>query len=113
MSTPPEDRVWQRDKEGRPLTLDEWAALRTDPGYTLVAGTKVNDTLVRTIWEGLDDGVAVAPMYSIGVRRNERWQEQQRLFWPISEDQAKAAHELFVAELHEQANTSRSPRTGC
>lgn len=95
-------RIHHRDKEGQLLELLAWAELYDDLDYRLVAETQLDDVLVRTMWEGLDDGVQVASMWHTGIRRNERWETVWKGFWPCTQIEAEAAHELVVARLREQ-----------
>jgi hypothetical protein len=99
MHEPSTDGIRHRDKEGRPLELLEWARLYEDFEYRNVADTQLGDVLVRTMWEGLDDGVRVACMFHTGVRRNGAWQMVWEGFWPCTAIEAEAAHELVVADI--------------
>ncbi|WP_369042276.1 hypothetical protein [Streptomyces sp. Midd1] len=103
MSTPePEqDAVNQRDREGNPLTLAQWSEHFADPDYRLVGETQHGDILVRTLWEGLDDGVQVACQYHTGINLAGAWTTVWNGYWPCTEAQAKASHEAAVAVVRE------------
>ncbi|MEW1922215.1 hypothetical protein [Streptomyces sp. NPDC088360] len=99
MNEPDAGRVTHRDKDGRPLELLEWARLHEDLAYRLVAETQVGDALVRTQWEGIDDGVQVACMWHTGVRRDGRWTTIWEGYWPCTLDEAVAEHEQVAADV--------------
>jgi len=42
------------DRDGQPLTLDEWAAVMEDRDYRRVALTEVGGASVSTVWLGSD-----------------------------------------------------------
>ncbi|MEV6309949.1 hypothetical protein AB0M10_15290 [Streptomyces sp. NPDC051840] len=100
-----DDQVHHRDKGGRPLALLEWADLFQNLDYRRVAETQVGGTLVRTVWEGIDDGVQVGCMWATGVGNAEALTTTWEGYWPCTQEEAKAAHEKVVATLRERQAT--------
>jgi hypothetical protein len=96
-----QDVVHHRDREGKKLTLMEWSRLFEDREYRVVAETKHGDALVRTLWEGLDDGVEVACQYHTGIHWGGEWTTVWEGYWPCTDAQAKAKHQQVVALLRE------------
>ncbi|MEU9050112.1 hypothetical protein AB0D37_06865 [Streptomyces sp. NPDC048384] len=106
-SAPATDPVTYRDKEGQLLTLGEWTRLYGNRDYRQHKDTQLPGTLVRTMWEGIDDGVNVACMWHTGVideagRANTVWEG----YWPCTQDEAEAAHEIAVAKVCEQRQSA-------
>ena len=58
-----------RDRQGREIALLEWAHLRKNMSYRVVAEDQVGDVMVRTVWEGIETtpGVAFATGTSTGA----------------------------------------------
>lgn len=88
------------DKDGKPLSLEEWVELLNDPNYRLVAETTYQETTVRTIWEGIDDGVRVAAMYATGIGNDAGglktvWEG----YYPCTLADAQAMHGKIVTGL--------------
>lgn len=48
------------DREGRPITLEDWAQLRGED-YRRVGGTHIGQLWVSTVWLGLDHGFPLGP----------------------------------------------------
>lgn len=42
------------DKEGQPISIEEWGRLHSDPEYVRVGSTDVGPYWVSTVWLGLD-----------------------------------------------------------
>ncbi|MGW1261236.1 hypothetical protein ACWD7Y_04645 [Streptomyces drozdowiczii] len=100
MSEPAAGRISHRDKDGNPLELLEWARLHEDMSYRLVAEDEVAGQRVRTVWEGIDDGVQVACMWANGVSSDgETYRTVWEGFWPCTQDEALAAHQETLATL--------------
>ncbi|WP_338601656.1 hypothetical protein [Saccharopolyspora sp. SCSIO 74807] len=53
-----------RDRSGR----EKWADLWEDMSYRVVAEDRVDDVVLRTVWEGIDD--VPSAMFFIGVCRD-------------------------------------------
>lgn len=51
-----------RDREGKPLTIYEWALKLQDSAYRTVAQDFTEEFYVSTIWIGFDSDVADSPM---------------------------------------------------
>ena len=49
-------RPYAYDRDGNPLTLEEWSALHGDHDYRRVDQTEVNGYNVSTVWLGLPQG---------------------------------------------------------
>lgn len=86
------------DKQGRPLTVDEWNKLLADDSYRLVAETRVRDGRITTIWMGMSfpfDGDTVRVFESafrpdLGIpRKLDRY---------ATEAEARAGHTRHVDE---------------
>ena len=62
------------DREGKPITLLQWAILWDDPAYRFVRTTQVGPVTIRTVWEGLGDYPGA--LFCTGMTRqpNESWQ---------------------------------------
>lgn len=103
MNTPEldQDAVHYRDRKGNPLTLMQWTQLYQDRDYRLVTDTKHGDLLVRTLWEGIDDGVEVACQYHTGIHWAGEWITVWEGYWPCTDKQAKARHNAIVALVRE------------
>lgn len=98
MSVLPATGRW--DKDGQPIDVQKWLILYGNFGYRLVAQTRYKQTLVRTVWEGLDDGVGVAPMWATSAGASL---EELRTVWvgfyPCTLAEALVRHEAVVARL--------------
>ena len=88
------------DRQGHPLTLEEWAALLDDApnreALTRVARTAVGDAWVSTVWLGIDHsfGDGQAPLiFETMVFGGPLDQETWRY---ATEEQARAGHEHAV-----------------
>ena len=92
-------------RDGERLELMEWSRRFTDEDYSVVAHTELlaHDTIVRTEWVGVADTVEVSVMYETRVCKAGRWTREWHSHWPCTEAEAKAAHELVVAKVREQA----------
>ncbi|MGP3941872.1 hypothetical protein [Streptomyces sp. 6N106] len=66
-----------RDRQGQQIELTEWAALRNDIAYRLVAEDQADGVIVRTVWEGIDD--VPGAMFATGTSRDggESWQSMR------------------------------------
>ena len=49
------------DRQGNPLSLEEWTARLADEGYKRVAETQVGPYWISTVWLGLDHSFAGGP----------------------------------------------------
>lgn len=96
-----EIRYWS--KNGQPLQLMEWSLLYMDHSYRLVAETTYGGQSVRTVWEGIDDGVRVAAMYATGVgSESGGWKNVWEGYYPCTLADAQKMHGQFVAVLREK-----------
>lgn len=94
-----EGTIRHRDKAGNALTLMEWTKLYEDSDYRTVAETSYLDALVRTMWEGIDDGVDVACQFHAGIKWAGTWTTVWEGYWPCTEDEARQKHREIVAML--------------
>ncbi|MET8342502.1 hypothetical protein [Streptomyces microflavus] len=93
-------QVIHRDKEGRPLDLMAWGRLHEDMEYRVVAEDEVAGALVRTVWEGIDDGVQVACMWANGISFDGKtFRTVWEGYWPCTQAEAEAAHRETVETL--------------
>ncbi|MFD9815172.1 hypothetical protein [Streptomyces sp. NPDC059080] len=100
MSKSTDGQISHRDKEGRPLDLMAWTRLHKDLEYRVIAEDEVAGHLVRTVWEGIDDGVQVACMWANGISSDGKtFRTVWEGYWPCTQDEAKAAHRETVATL--------------
>jgi hypothetical protein len=42
------------DRQGEPITLDQWSELRDDPDYFRLGSTHIGPLWISTVWLGLD-----------------------------------------------------------
>jgi hypothetical protein len=93
------DMFWDRD--GRPITFEQWQKLFWDPDLSrIVARTDIADgVLVSTVWLGTDSGLSAIPhpyetMVFGGVH------DGRRVTW-ANEDSARAGHDSIVAYVRD------------
>lgn len=95
------------DRQGRPITLDEWSARRRDEA--VVAKTDVTDQVhVSTVWLGMDHnwgGVGPLVIFETLIFGGPLDQEMWRY---STEEQARAGHEEAV----KQATAARHAEFG-
>ena len=88
------------NREGEPITLDEWASLLADRDYKIVEQTQIPETeiLVSTVWLGIDHsfGYSDKPVlfetmvFGMGEEIQERWH---------TEDEARQGHRQILAKV--------------
>ena len=107
------------DKEGKPITLLEWAELGDDTDYKRIASTMVAERYwVSTIWLGVDHnfGLWAPPLLfetcvfdngaPIEVLEGHETVESLVIDRYTTEEQAKAGHEGVVNYLNHATTTS-------
>lgn len=88
------------DRQGKPITAEEWARHRDDSSYRIVANELVVPTLweVMTVWEGVP---VPAAMFFTGVRCGTgRFVDKAQA---ATEQEALTAHRRVVAMLRDSA----------
>lgn len=89
----------KRNREHQEISLEQWAELRADETYWLVAEDHVGGYLVRTVWEGMDELPGLpGSMFTTGVAP----EGSQRFSTVLDTDTEQAAqdlHERVVAYL--------------
>mgnify|MGYP007085783733 CR=1 FL=1 len=86
-----------RDRQGREIALLEWAHLRKNMSYRVVAEDQVGDVMVRTVWEGIETTPGVA--FATGTSRDggAHWRTQRTD--ARTEQEAREQHDHVVEEL--------------
>lgn len=89
------------DREGRPITLEEWAGLLRDQTYKRVAESNVGDLWVSTVWVGIDDYTGSKLIYETMVFRvgTEIGEPVEGPVRYATYGAAKAGHDWMVKEL--------------
>lgn len=99
------------DRDGRPLTLHEWAAGFEDPEYKRVDEDDVGGVRVSTVWLGLDHGhgagrpLIFETMVFGGVGDGDVWRY-------ATEAEALAGHVRVVRRERRRAGEPAAPPTG-
>ncbi len=65
------------DRQGKPITVDEWARRRDDESYGVLAEEHVGDVVIKTIWLGLNVYFSDPPagLFGTGVCTAGKWEE--------------------------------------
>lgn len=87
------------DRQGKPITPEEWHALFADKSYQKVRQTKATDEVtVSTVWLGIDHshGGEVPVIFETMICGGKREGEQFRY---ATEEAALADHDRIVREL--------------
>jgi hypothetical protein len=99
------------DRAGKRITLRQWGELKyQDPDYHRVALTIVGEAKVSTVWLGLDhrmtvlDGGGPPIIFETMIFGGPHDEEQWRY---STEVEARAGHELVVAQLREEEEQER------
>jgi hypothetical protein len=59
----PEKRPTHFNKQGQPITLEEWILLRINPEYTLIKNEKINKNwLLSVVWTGFSAAFTEPPL---------------------------------------------------
>lgn len=99
-----------RDREGRPLTTDEWARLKEDEAYCQIESTNVAGGWVSTAWIGVvrpkDPGQGI---FETLVREPGGAQREYRQQY-ATEAEARAGHVGILAALLEVTAERAVPR---
>jgi hypothetical protein len=86
------------DREGNPITTEEWMSLREDQPYRRVEFTEVGDHHVSTVWLGLDHnfgGGEPLIFETMVFHKDKGWKEQDMARYP-SEAEALIGHRQMV-----------------
>lgn len=90
MNTSARDRLY--DREGFPIPVDQWARLRGNDDYTVLADWRHdNGAAVRTVWTGFsfNDGAVDALIFETHCLVGD----QTHYYTYRTEDEARAAHD--------------------
>ncbi len=78
------------DRRGEPITVERWAALFEDQGYSVLACTQVGEHLVITKWLGTNDEMTDPPaIFGTIVKTGEEFHNERRT---CTEEEALAMH---------------------
>jgi hypothetical protein len=103
------------DRQGNPITLEEFVRLFADESYSRVAATLVGTALVSTVWLGVDhnfydDGPPLIFETMVFDASHPSWSEEYVDRYP-TEESARAGHERVVEAL--TLRVDESVRTDC
>ncbi|MYU55050.1 MULTISPECIES: hypothetical protein [Streptomyces] len=101
-----------KDRQGLPIDVAEWARLRRDTAYCVVDQDKVDNVMVRTVWEGIEDVVGGA-MFATGISRDagKTWRTLRED--ALAEDGALVQHSEVVQMVRRgEASGISAPATG-
>jgi hypothetical protein len=96
------------DREGRPISLLQWAVLWDDPAYRYVRTTRVGAVTIRTVWEGL--GERPGALFCTGMSGPGAPQAWRTIAEAASEAEAAVDHRHAVALV--RLHTSEPGRQG-
>ena len=86
------------DRQGNPMTLNEWGRKHQDKDYKILGSTMVGDELVSTVWLGMDhgwgEGAPVIFETMIFHGPHDQWQDRY-----TTEEAALAGHKRVVNAL--------------
>lgn len=95
------------DRQGRPLTIEQWSRMFADRAYKRVASTTVRRLWVSTVWMGMDHGYGNKPLYfetmvfpAPGSKRyrNRPWMEEYVERY-TTELEARRGHQRIVDRI--------------
>jgi len=98
------------DRDGNPLTLYEWIALRETPGYQLILNTRLGpERMVSTVWLGTNLGIGpdlriFESAYFVGWTEGSCGKLQSSIR-SSTEAEAIAAHFELVNEFASEGET--------
>ena len=86
------------DRDGHPVTIDQWIQA-FKPDDRIVARTEIGETLVSTVWLGLDHGSGGGPplIFETMTFPDDRGESEQVRY--STEEEALAGHAAIVARL--------------
>lgn len=87
----------KRDRDGRELSLSEWADLWSNMSYRVIEETMVAGGLVRTVWEGMDE-LPSAMFFTGYAAAGEQF---VTIAWADTEPQARQLHAQVVEAARE------------
>jgi hypothetical protein len=93
------------DRDGKPITIEEWSPLLANRDYVIVARSHVGDILVSTVWLGLDHhfhfGPGPEPDYPVAIFETMCFggDLDQEPFRYATEEQALKGHAEMVATV--------------
>ena len=88
------------DRDGHPISLAQWVWQRqADPGHKIVRHTHNGETLISTVWLGMDHNFGDGPpvIFESMVFNVDGWQDFQDRY--TTEADATAGHERIVAAI--------------
>lgn len=92
------------DKDGKPITMEQWGKLRTNKSYSRIARDEIGkEVTVSTVWLGMDhswrdDYILIFETKVFGGERDS----QQRRYSTV--DEALKGHAEIVALVKGEAN---------
>jgi len=86
------------DREGNPISVEQWAALFEDKGYQVVRQTRIGEVMISTVWLGIDHGFGYSewPIIFETMTFGAGDEEQYRYH---SEAEALEGHEQLVVQF--------------
>lgn len=95
------------DRQGKPITHDQWSALIQLHSAKIVAQSAVGGFYVSTVWMGIDMGMGLGPplifetmVWEEATTGPPPWQGEDLLQWRYStEDQARKGHQNILAMI--------------
>jgi hypothetical protein len=101
------------DRDGQPITMEEWAEKFEAMEYKVVRQTRVGNMEVSTIWLGLDHGfgfVANQPplIFETMIFGGDHDSDQWRFY---TETEARAHHKMIVRELRKENRRTMTEKT--
>lgn len=82
------------DRQGRPISVQEWAAKLEDAQYRVLAVTRVQDLTISTIWVGMGFDEIKACIFETAVIEHDgqsrQWERYQ------TEGDARRGHDRIV-----------------
>lgn len=87
------DAIGYYDRDGKPITMEQWAALYEDRDYKIVSKTQLGDVLISTVWLGIDHRFGFGELPVIF----------ETMIFPESDYQERYATEAAALAGHDQA----------
>ncbi|MFK0295454.1 hypothetical protein ACIQU6_33985 [Streptomyces sp. NPDC090442] len=93
-----------KDRHGVAIDVTEWTRLRKDTAYCVVVQDEVNNVLVRTVWEGIED--VVGAVFATGVSSDAGRSWRTLRDGALTEDEALEQHRAAVELVRKSEVTS-------
>jgi hypothetical protein len=89
------------DREGRPISFEEWGRLFEDREYQRVARWERNGILVSTVWLGIDHAFGAGPpvIFETMVFGPHGMSDELDQVRYCTEAEARAGHDVVVARV--------------